>query len=670
MCSHDNGELFRKKISICEVRPLIKNTSLGTSFYDLRRGLERLGINSTISQACKDKDVFDEISYPFITQIENSEGIHYVTIFEKKRSKLVVGDSSRNKQQSISISKFMNRWIPFVLELDLANSGLVFEIEQKTKEINIASILKLVKWNLVISFVLSIVIYAVGIILANMFSLYFNILIPQSLGGLVLQFMATYLLINIFHVILSFANNYTYNIMSKKIDENIIKKYFSGLLDKPNMAIESYEVGELITNLSNIIMIRQRFLTYLQMIPISLLTMIFSLYLLFSAEQNLASFVFILIIVLGVVLYLSQEHYERLSKLLYKTSQEFNESVINIFKNTSVIKQLGLEKEFSNRGVNRLSDFISTRTKMANFEAIQNQLKTFILSSFSIVLFSSGVYLIINNQLSTGVLLTFNALLSYVTNPIINLADLQSVLIQGKVAQDRLYNTLESKIKLYGNENLNGLDDEINITLEDVSFDYDSNAKIFNNLSVSITGDNIAVSGLNGVGKSTFGKLIARLYIPDNGSVILNGQNLLDLSEESIVKNIIYVDGRENLFKSSVLDNIKLGRDIEDEDIFNTLDQLNARPAFPNLDFENIDNEQLSLGQMQIVKVLRSTLIKKKIYIFDEITNGLDIGIKSSVIDYLLNLEGMKIFVTHDKEVIDRCEKDFVVKDKSIMRRQ
>nr|WP_307838354.1 ATP-binding cassette domain-containing protein [Bacillus sp. TH23] len=669
MCRYDNEELFCKKVSICEVRPLIKNNSLGTNFLDLKRGLKRLGINGTVSQATKQREVFDEVSYPFITQIENEEGIHFVTVFEKKKSSLIIGDSTKDKQQVMTIKKFIEIWQPYVLEIDLENSEIKCEIEQNTKEVSIWRILKLVKWQLVISFVLSIVIYLLGVVLANIYSLYFNFLIPQKLSALVLELMGVYLVINILNFVLSFTNNFMYNLMSKKIDKIIIEKYFKGLLAKPNMAIESYEVGELLTNLSNVLMIRQRFLTYLQMIPVNVITMGFSFYLLFKSESRLSGLVLVLIVTLLLVLYLSQGRYEKLSKSLVKTGQEFNTTVVNIFSNMSIIKQLSLETEFGNRGVDKLTDYIGTRTKMFNFDSMQNQLKIFILSSFNILLFSCGVYLIINNQLSTGVLLTFNALLSYVTNPILNLANLQSSLVQGKVAQAKLYNIIESRIKFFGDEVLEIPAEDIEVSFENVSFDYDSTAKIFRNLSIDIKGNNLAISGLNGVGKSTFGKLIARLYIPDNGSIKVNGQNLQDFSEESIRDNIIYVDGRESLFESDVLDNIKLGRDIEDKYIIETINELNADSAFQNIDFENVDGTQLSLGQMQIVKILRSTLIKKKIYIFDEITNGLDEDVKLSVINYLLNLEGLKIFITHDKEVTEKCLEEFIVKDNNIIKK-
>ncbi|GAB2024177.1 peptide cleavage/export ABC transporter [Lactovum odontotermitis] len=657
---------FSRKASIYEIKPLIKSTPLGTSFYDLKRGIKKLGIQSKIFQAEKQKEVFDEMTYPSITQISTEAGIHFVVIFEKRHGSLIVGDSSGNKIHKSSIKKFMKDWIPYILEVDLSESRLTLEIEQEVRAISVPRILWLVKLPLIFSFLLSIIIYAAGIVIANLYTLYFNFLIPQKLIGLVFGLMVAYLIINLVNTILSFVNNFLYNFMCKKIDATIISAYFQGLLGKPNMAIESYDVGELLTNLSNILLIRQRFLTYLQMVPINVLTMGASFFLLFESDNWLASFVLIVVFVLGFIIYLSQERYQKLSKTLIKTTQEFNAMVINIFKNIRIIKQFSLENEFSERGIKKLSGYINTRTKLFNFDSVQNQLKTFVLSSFNIVLFSSGVYLIIKGSLSSGVLLTFNSILSYVTNPILNIANLQSTLVQGKVAQGKVYNILESKIKFFGDKDLDLTKKAVNISFENVAFDYDSKATVFENLSLEISGSSIAVAGANGSGKSTFGKMLSRLCIPDKGLIKINGIDLMDLSDKAITQNIIYVDGREGLFSSDVLDNIKLGREIGDAQIFETLDQLGAMSIFPNLDFENIDDTQLSLGQMQIIKILRSTLVKKKIYIFDEITNGLDSDLKSRIIKYLQGLEGMKIFITHDKDVTRLCEQEFVVQNKDI----
>lgn len=172
--------------------------------------------------------------------------------------------------------------------MDFKRSNIVYQIEQKAKEISIWKIMNSLKLQLFLSLCLSIIVYVASVIIANIYTLYFNILIPQNLGELALQLMFIYILINFFSFSLTFINNFIYNSMSKKIDEKIIGKYFNGLLNKPNMAIESYEIGELLTNLSNVILIRQRFLTYLQLLPISVLTITGSFYLLYLSDEKLS----------------------------------------------------------------------------------------------------------------------------------------------------------------------------------------------------------------------------------------------------------------------------------------------------------------------------------------------------------------------------------------------
>nr|MDK7249136.1 ABC transporter [Corynebacterium amycolatum] len=78
-----------------------------------------------------------------------------------------------------------------------------------------------------------------------------------------------------------------------------------------------------------------------------------------------------------------------------------------------------------------------------------------------------------------------------------NLANLQSVLVQGKVAQEKLYNILESQVVLYGNKSLVIENDDIFINFDLVSYDYDSNSKILKDISINMCGNNIALSGTN-----------------------------------------------------------------------------------------------------------------------------------------------------------------------------
>lgn len=80
--------------------------------------------------------------------------------------------------------------------MDFKRSNIVYQIEQKAKEISIWKIMNSLKLQLFLSLCLSIIVYVASVIIANIYTLYFNILIPQNLGELALQLMFIYILIN------------------------------------------------------------------------------------------------------------------------------------------------------------------------------------------------------------------------------------------------------------------------------------------------------------------------------------------------------------------------------------------------------------------------------------------------------------------------------------------
>lgn len=82
--------------------------------------------------------------------------------------------------------------------MDFKRSNIVYQIEQKAKEISIWKIMNSLKLQLFLSLCLSIIVYVASVIIANIYTLYFNILIPQNLGELALQLMFIYILINFF----------------------------------------------------------------------------------------------------------------------------------------------------------------------------------------------------------------------------------------------------------------------------------------------------------------------------------------------------------------------------------------------------------------------------------------------------------------------------------------
>lgn len=205
-----------------------------------------------------------------------------------------------------------------------------------------------------------------------------------------------------------------------------------------------------------------------------------------------------------------------------------------------------------------------------------------------------------------------------------------------------------------------------NIRLENVSFKYSaSNKNVLDhvNRTINTTGNKIiGMTGLSGRGKSTFAKLLLKMYSKYTGDIYIDEVNIKEISADYIRKNVTYVNQNSKLFDKIVIDNILYGCN-HTETCKNELDDIiNNYPKISEL-FEGIDiynkqsgslGENLSGGQRQVIQIIGGIINPSKILILDEPTNALDIGLKRDILKVIDDYRKDKkciIIITHDKDV-------------------
>jgi ABC-type multidrug transport system fused ATPase/permease subunit len=202
------------------------------------------------------------------------------------------------------------------------------------------------------------------------------------------------------------------------------------------------------------------------------------------------------------------------------------------------------------------------------------------------------------------------------------------------------------------------------IVFDKVSFKYNkTNRWIFENLNLNLNLNNniIGVVGKSGKGKSSFVKLLLRLYDCTEGTIYLDGRDITQIDPDYIRSNITYVNQTGKLFDKNVVENMLYG--------CNNLDKCNSalqevfqydkiRALFQNIDLTSTSagslGENLSGGQRQIVNIISGLIHPSKILILDEPTNALDPEIKKQLLAILAKFKEYKksiIIITHDKDV-------------------
>lgn len=208
------------------------------------------------------------------------------------------------------------------------------------------------------------------------------------------------------------------------------------------------------------------------------------------------------------------------------------------------------------------------------------------------------------------------------------------------------------------------------IEFDKVSFSYDDNTKVLKDISfVAKQGEVTALVGASGSGKTSILRLISRLYDYDSGSILIDKKDIKNISTDSLFKYISIVFQDVSLFNTSILENIRLGRETAtDEEVkraaelANCMDFIEKLPdGFNTLVGEN--GAELSGGERQRISIARAFLKDAKILILDEISASLDVDNEKKIQESLNELIKDKtvIIISHRLKSIKNVDKIVVL---------
>jgi ABC-type multidrug transport system fused ATPase/permease subunit len=203
------------------------------------------------------------------------------------------------------------------------------------------------------------------------------------------------------------------------------------------------------------------------------------------------------------------------------------------------------------------------------------------------------------------------------------------------------------------------------VEFKDVSFAYNVDSEpIFQNTNIIVETNNhkiIGITGQSGKGKSTFTKLLLKLYKIDGGIINIDNENIEHIDPDYLRKHITYINQNSRLFDKTVLDNILYGCKDENtckEYYKQILQYPKIKELYQNVNLEDdlagYSGEKISGGQRQIANIISGLVNPSKILILDEPTNALDKELKTELLDIIRDFKPHKqciFIITHDKDV-------------------
>lgn len=296
-----------------------------------------------------------------------------------------------------------------------------------------------------------------------------------------------------------------------------------------------------------------------------------------------------------------------------------------------VVKAYGMEETMRKRMEKGVLEVLRQSNKIASLTARTSPLMDTLGGiAIALVIFYGG-YSVINLGQDPGALFSFITALLLAYDPARRLARLHVTLGKQMVGLRIMYELVDREPALEDAENAADLEvDTGKVELKDVVFAYGDSAALNGASFVAQPGKMTALVGASGAGKSTVFALLERLYDPQSGSIEIDGQNLRDVTQKSLRRQIAYVSQDGFMFDLSIRENIAIGRpDATQEEIETAARAANAHDFIVGLPrgYETRAGQSgnnLSGGQKQRIAIARAMLRDAPILLLDEATSALD----------------------------------------------
>ncbi len=286
-------------------------------------------------------------------------------------------------------------------------------------------------------------------------------------------------------------------------------------------------------------------------------------------------------------------------------------------------------------------------------------------------LWYTGIVILGVEQVSIGTLIAFGTYITMFWQPIMNLSNFYNQLITNISGAERIFEILDTKSGITDAEEVISMPSiEGAVDFEQVSFSYDENTKVLQNVSFHINpGETIALVGPTGAGKTTIVNLISRFYDIQEGTIKIDGHDIKSVSIESLRKQMGIMTQDNFLFTGTIRENIAYGKlDATEDEIIAAAKSVHAHDFIMKLpkQYDTVLEERgggLSVGQKQLLAFARTMVSMPKILILDEATSSIDTKTELLVQEGIeALLKGRTSFViAHRLSTIQRADRIFVI---------
>ncbi|MEG1637205.1 MAG: ABC transporter ATP-binding protein, partial [Cellulosilyticaceae bacterium] len=355
-----------------------------------------------------------------------------------------------------------------------------------------------------------------------------------------------------------------------------------------------------------------------------------------------------------------------------------SDKVQESFSGIKVIKSF-VQESYDAKDFEEISrDNYNKNLRLTKLSAILNPLMYLLVGLSLLISIGYGGYLTMVNEITIGEFVAFNQYILMLNWPMMAIAMGINIFAQGIASVKRIEGVLEEV------SSVQDVDGVVNcekmggaIKIQDLSFDFPDNQQMaLSNINIEVKeGETLAILGRTGSGKSTLVNLLLRLYNSPEGSILLDGHDIMKMPLKNVRQNIAYVPQDNFLFSDTIAHNIGFGLDeLDMERVIEAAKKANVHENiidFPH-QYETVVGERgtsLSGGQKQRVSIARAMILNTPIIILDDSLSAVDTKTEEQILSNLKKVRVGKtnILIAHRISTVKHADKIIVLENGKIV---
>ena len=487
-----------------------------------------------------------------------------------------------------------------------------------------------------------------------------------------------FVVIAVFDTVIGVLRNYLFSHTTSRVDVELGARLFHHLANLPLGYFEARQVGQTVARMRELDTLRN-FITGTALTLVIDLSFTFVFFAVLWYYSPTLTWVVLgsLPFYIGLSLAITPALQTRLAEK-FKRGAENQAMLPEAITGIQTVKAQALEPQLQRRWEEQLASFVSASFRANNLNNVASQVAGLINKITTLLIIWFGAHLVIAGALTVGQLVAFNMIAGRVSAPILKLVQLWQDFQQAGLSLQRIGDILNTPREPAYNPNRGTPASlEGQISLDCVRFSYGTDAPVvLNDVTLNIpAGSSVGLVGRSGSGKSTITRLIQRLYIPESGKVMVDGNDLSTIDTGWLRRNIGVVQQESFLFNRTIRENIAIARPASPMDQVVRCAKIAGAHEFisdlPN-GYDTQVAEQgvtLSGGQRQRVALARALMSDPRILILDEATSALDYESERIIQDNMSAISRGRtvLIIAHRLSTVRHCQNIVVLDEGQIL---